>query len=220
MTSRRAMPKCFRPAIACARVTSPCVRRRSRGAVELNDMIAFLVEGAERQADDVDPGRLAGARDRQRLHRHSLIPGLRLRPLARRLSTTLLPLAAATTFGASFALAAAPNLCDHGGQWAPPRPAHPPRSSAISIRSAMHASTCAPPARTGQACFPSVISPRRHAAQQSRHVPPRLIVFPAEGGQSAPARRMAQANRVRPQPRTVRAISSSSPSRGTCRRSV
>jgi hypothetical protein len=30
----------------------------------------------------------------------------------------LLPFAAATTFGASFAFAAAPNLCDHGGRWA------------------------------------------------------------------------------------------------------
>jgi subtilisin family serine protease len=31
----------------------------------------------------------------------------------------LLPFAAATTFGASFAFAATPNLCDHGGRWGP-----------------------------------------------------------------------------------------------------
>jgi subtilisin family serine protease len=40
-----------------------------------------------------------------------------LHPLAQRLSTTLLPFIAATTFGGSFALAATPNLCDHGGRW-------------------------------------------------------------------------------------------------------
>ena len=59
-----------------AEVLSSCHRLRTRdvamrpskvkGAVELNDMIAFLVQGERRQASHVDPRGLAGACDRRR----------------------------------------------------------------------------------------------------------------------------------------------------------
>jgi hypothetical protein len=92
---------------------------KTKGAVERHDMVAFLVQldnGKPAMSIIVDsPARVT---DNPGHHRHRALR-LRLRPFAQRLSATLLPFAAAATFGASFAVAAAPNLCDHGGRWTP-----------------------------------------------------------------------------------------------------
>ena len=62
-----------------------------KGAVELNDMIAFLVQGDDGKHVHVDPRRLAGARDRRRC---DIIVIKTLRPLASACATTLRNVAA------------------------------------------------------------------------------------------------------------------------------
>ncbi|HYJ40156.1 MAG TPA: S8 family serine peptidase [Steroidobacteraceae bacterium] len=93
----------------------------------------------------------------------------------------LLPLAAATTFGASCALAAAPNLCAHGGQWAPTAARAP--VAVIEYLGALGDARF--DLRAACAHWAGMFSQRHrsaaNAAQRNRQVPARLIVFPAEG---------------------------------------
>ncbi len=104
-----------------------------------------------------------------------------MRPLARRISTTLLLLAAATTFGASFALAAAPNLCDHGGRWATTTA----RAPAAVIDYAESLGMARFDLRAACAHWAGMFSQRHQSAadsaQQSRQIAARLIMYPAEG---------------------------------------
>jgi subtilisin family serine protease len=105
-----------------------------------------------------------------------------LRPLTQRLSTTLLPFAAATTFGATFALAAAPNLCDHGGQWTATAARAPAAVTAyldslgndrFDLRAA-----CAHWAGT----FSKRHQIAANSPQSAQKLSARLIVYPADGG--------------------------------------
>jgi len=105
-----------------------------------------------------------------------------LRPLARRLSTTLLPLVAATTLGASCALAAAPNLCVHGGKWVPTEARAP--AAVMDYLDALGSARF--DLRAACAHWAGMFSKRHQsaadAAQNSRQVAARLLMFPAEGG--------------------------------------
>jgi len=107
-----------------------------------------------------------------------------MRPLARRLASTLLPLTAATTFGASFALAAAPNLCTNGGRWA----ATPARAPTPVIAYLDTLGDDRFDLRAACARWAGTYSRRHQSAanspQQQRKLPARLIVYPAEGGSS------------------------------------
>jgi large repetitive protein len=102
-----------------------------------------------------------------------------LRPLARRLFETLLPLAVATTFGASCALAAAPNLCVHGGRWQGIRA---PAAVADYLDSLGDSRF---DLRAACAHWAGMFSKRHQSAadsgQQKQQVPARLIIYPAEG---------------------------------------
>ena len=104
-----------------------------------------------------------------------------MRPLARRISKTLLPLAAATTLGASCALAAAPNLCANGGHWAAPTARAP--VAVVEYLDSLGDSRF--DLRAACAHWAGMFSQRHQSAadsaQQTRQIPARLIVFPAEG---------------------------------------
>jgi len=104
-----------------------------------------------------------------------------LRPLAQRFFATLLPFAAAATFGASFALAAAPNLCDHGGRWT---------ATALRAPAAMTAylellGNERFDLRAACAHWAGTFSKRHQFAadnpQSAQKLPARLILYPAEG---------------------------------------
>ena len=92
-----------------------------------------------------------------------------------------LPLAAATAFGASCALAAAPNLCVHGGQWTTTS-ARAPLAVTEYLDSLGESRF---DLRAACAHWAGMFSKRHQSAAESpRHsqlVPARLIVFPAEG---------------------------------------
>jgi hypothetical protein len=107
-----------------------------------------------------------------------------LRPLAQRLSATLLPFAAATTFGASFALAATPNLCDHGGQWK----ATTSRAPAAVVAYLDSLGNGRFDLRAACAHWAGTFSKRHQIAADNPHaaqkLSARLIVYPAEGGDS------------------------------------
>jgi len=94
----------------------------------------------------------------------------------------LLPLVAATTFGASFALAAAPNLCDHGGRWTAtaaraPAPVTVYLESLGGNRFDLRAA-CAHWAGT----FSKRHQTAAESPQSAQALSARLIVYPAEGG--------------------------------------
>ena len=199
------MPKCLS---SCHRLRSArrraCSPRRSKGAVELNDMIVFLVQGREREARDFDPGRLAGPRDRRRRHHHrSADTGTGLRPLARRLPATLLPLMAAAAFGAS--------LRARGGA----------AISAITAAGGRATAARAPAAvvdyldslgderfdlRAACAQWAGTFSKRHQRPRTSRSarraVPRAAHRFSRRRQQPAATRRLAQATRARPRHRT------------------
>jgi hypothetical protein len=103
-----------------------------------------------------------------------------LRPLARRLSTRLQPLAVAATLGVSCALAAAPNLCAHGGQWGQTA-ARAPTAVVDYLESLGEARF---DLRAACAHWAGMFSQRHQSAadsaQRSRQLPPRLIMFPAQ----------------------------------------
>ena len=105
-----------------------------------------------------------------------------MRSLAQRLLATLLPFVAATTFGASFALAAAPNLCDHGGRWVTTTARAPAAVTAyldslgndrFDLRAA-----CAQWAGTFSKRHQSAANSPRSAQKLSA----RLIMYPPDGG--------------------------------------
>jgi Subtilase family len=104
-----------------------------------------------------------------------------LRWHAQRLSATLLPFTAAATFGASCALAAAPNLCDHGGQWTVTAARAPVAVTAYldSLGDDRFDQ------RAACARWAGNISKRHQtaaeSAQSTHKVPPRLIMYPADG---------------------------------------
>jgi len=104
-----------------------------------------------------------------------------MRPLARRPLKTLLLLAVATTFGASCALAAAPNLCAHGGRWATTSDRAP--AAVVDYLDSLGNSRF--DLRAACAHWAGMFSQRHQAAvdsaRQKQQVPARLIVFPAEG---------------------------------------
>jgi hypothetical protein len=104
-----------------------------------------------------------------------------LRRLAQRLSATLLPLAAAATFGASCALAAAPNLCDHGGQWTVTAARAPAAVTAYLDALGDDAFD----QRAACARWAGTVSNRHQTAakspQSTHKVPPRLVMYPADG---------------------------------------
>ncbi len=104
-----------------------------------------------------------------------------MRPLARRLSATLLPFAAATTFGASFALAAAPNLCDHGGRWTATAARAPAAVTAYLDSLGEDRFDL----RAACAQWAGSFSQRHQSAadnpQAAQKLPARLIIYPAEG---------------------------------------
>jgi hypothetical protein len=93
----------------------------------------------------------------------------------------LLPLAAAATFGVSCALAAAPNLCAHDGQWAPTAARAPP--AVIDYLESL--GTARFDLRAACAHWAGMFSQRHQsavgAAHQKQQIPARLIVYPAEG---------------------------------------
>ena len=103
-----------------------------------------------------------------------------MRPLAQRLSATLLPFAAATTFGASFAFAA-PNLCDHGGRWT----ATAARAPAAVVAYLDSLGDSRFDLRAACAQWAGSFSKRHQSAaasgQSAQKLSARLIVFPAEG---------------------------------------
>ena len=59
----RQRAKCCPPAIACAAATSRCILPTAKGAIELHDMIVFLVQATDGKHAIADPGRLALAGD-------------------------------------------------------------------------------------------------------------------------------------------------------------
>jgi hypothetical protein len=93
----------------------------------------------------------------------------------------LFPLAAAATFGASCALAAAPNLCAHGGQWAATA-ARTPAAVEDYLDSLGKARF---DLRAACAHWAGMFSQRHQSAadgvQRTQPAPARFIVFPAEG---------------------------------------
>jgi len=92
-----------------------------------------------------------------------------------------LPLAAASALGASCALAAAPNLCVHGGQWTPTTARAP--AAVVDYLDSLGDSRF--DLRAACAHWAGMFSQRHRSAadtfRQSHRVPARLIVFPAEG---------------------------------------
>jgi hypothetical protein len=104
-----------------------------------------------------------------------------MRTLARRLSATLLPLAAATAFGVSCALAAAPNLCEHGGRWVSTAARAP--AAVIDYLDSLGDSRF--DLRSACAHWAGMFSKRHQSVADSpvktRQVAARLIIFPAEG---------------------------------------
>jgi len=104
-----------------------------------------------------------------------------MRPLARRPLKTLLLLAVATTFGASCALAAAPNLCAHGGRWATTSD----RAPAAVVDYLVSLGNSRFDLRAACAHWAGMFSQRHQAAvdaaRQKQQVPARLIIYPAEG---------------------------------------
>jgi hypothetical protein len=104
-----------------------------------------------------------------------------MRSLARRLPATWLPLVAAATFGASFAFAAVPNLCDHGGRWRTTAARAPDAvmgylDSLGDERFDLRAACAHWAGAFSQRHQSAVDSPRT-----SRQLAARFIVFPAEG---------------------------------------
>ena len=93
----------------------------------------------------------------------------------------MLPLSAATVFGASFALAAAPNLCDHGGRWT----ATAARAPAAVTEYMESLGKARFDLRAACAHWAGTFSERHQSAannaQPKRQIPARLIMFPAEG---------------------------------------
>jgi hypothetical protein len=94
----------------------------------------------------------------------------------------LLPFVAAATFGGSFALAAAPNLCGHGGRWTAtsaraPVPVSDYLDSLGDDRFDLRAA-CAHWAGT----FSKRHAAAANGALSSEKAPARLIVYPAAGG--------------------------------------
>ena len=83
--------------------------------------------------------------------------------------------------GASCALAAAPNLCAHGGQWEPKAS----RAPAAVVDYLESLGESAFDLRSACAHWAGMFSQRHQSAadagQQSRQIPARLIMFPAEG---------------------------------------
>ena len=104
-----------------------------------------------------------------------------MRPLARRLSATLLPFAAAAVFGASCALAASPNLCTHGGQWVQTSARTP--AAVMDYMDSLGDSRF--DLRAACAHWAGMFSKRHQsvadANQPAGQVPARLILFPADG---------------------------------------
>ena len=102
--------------------------------------------------------------------------------LAQRLSNTLLPFAAASTFGASFALAAAPNLCEHGGRWT----ATATRAPAAVVAYLDSLGNDRFDLRAACAHWAGTFSKRHQSAadnpQSAHKLSARLIVYPPEGG--------------------------------------
>jgi len=93
----------------------------------------------------------------------------------------LLPFVAATTFGASFALAAAPNLCDHG-RWT----ATAARAPAAVITYLDSLGDSRFDLRAACAQWAGTFSKRHQFAadspQSAQKLSARLIMYPAEGG--------------------------------------
>ncbi len=139
--------------------------------------------------------------DRQRHHPAQVAPGLNAPACA----TTLRNVAAARRgngVGASCALAAVPNLCAHGGQWA----STTTRAPAAVVEYLDSLGGFAFDLRAACARWAGMFSQRHQSRRrfcllQSQQVPARLIVFPAEGNTQRSARRLAQTDRVRPPPR-------------------
>ena len=104
-----------------------------------------------------------------------------MRPLARRFSATLLPFAAAAMFGASFALAAAPNLCDHGGRWTSTTARAP--AAVVAYLDSLERDRF--DQRAACAHWAGAFSKRHQNAaenaQSAEKLSARLIVYPAEG---------------------------------------
>jgi len=104
-----------------------------------------------------------------------------LRRIAQRFSATLLPLAAAATFGASCAFAAAPNLCDHGGRWTATSDRAP--AAVLTYLDALGDERF--DQRSACASWAGTFSIRHQNAAlnplSARKVPPRLILYPAAG---------------------------------------
>jgi hypothetical protein len=94
----------------------------------------------------------------------------------------LLPFAAATTFGASFAFAAAPNLCDHGGRWTSTTTRAPDAITAYLDSLGNERFDL----RAACAHWAGTFSKRHQFAadnpQAAQKLPARLILYPAEGG--------------------------------------
>ena len=142
-------------------VLSSCHRLRSRevalkpskprGAVELKDMIVFLLSAERGQELHRHPHRLALAGHRGRLGSR---PPLITRALARRLSALLLPFAATAALGASFVTPESPRICQEDG-WRG-EPSNVPVEISRLPGAARHASTWinARRARTGLGCIP------------------------------------------------------------------
>jgi subtilisin family serine protease len=94
----------------------------------------------------------------------------------------LLPFVAATTFGASFALAAAPNLCGHGGRWTATA-ARAPAAVTTYLESLGDSRF---DLRAACAQWAGTFSKRHQAAadnvRSAQKLSARLIVYPANGG--------------------------------------
>jgi hypothetical protein len=104
-----------------------------------------------------------------------------MRTLAQRRSATLLPVTTATALGVSFALAAAPNLCDHGGRWSS-KAERAPASVVAYVDSLGDArfdlrAACAHWAGTFSKRHPFAAA----TAQSSAKLAARLIIYPADG---------------------------------------
>jgi hypothetical protein len=94
----------------------------------------------------------------------------------------LLPFAAATTFGASFAFAAAPNLCDHGGRWT----ATPARAPAAVVTYIDSLGNDRFDLRAACAQWAGTFSKRHQSAadspQSAQKLSARLIMYPPVDG--------------------------------------
>jgi len=113
----------------------------------------------------------------------------------------------ATAFGASLALAAAPNLCDHGGRWKT-TVARAPAAVAAYLDSLGHERF---DLRAACARWAGTFSKRHQSAaanpQRTQIPSARLIVFPAQGGNTGPLYdRLRQTGYVRQVERTRRFV--------------